>query len=311
MDYPLYKNYVDFDKDKFFAMVSMYVPRILRYLPQGIKYKKSVGKYNGKYFLIQEGWDEVKNINTITDLFSEEARIKANFKGFISPIEYWMRNKEEILKEFGGKITKNNIEEFRDYMYAHIKFCNNYRITTAYTIYKHFNAKHVLDPSSGWGDRMIGAISANVETYTGVDPNGLLQECYDEIINKFGMNKTNYKVHKNGFEYVDVGENKYDLVFTSPPFFDLEKYSDDEEDSMNAYNTEERWLESFLKPLIYKSYKGLINNGHLVLYIAESKNTKYIPKMMEYTKKYMTYEGEINVFSSNTNVTRKIYVWRK
>ena len=34
-----------------------------------------------------------------------------------------------------------------------------------------FAARRVLDFSSGWGDRLIGALTSDIDLYVGVDPN--------------------------------------------------------------------------------------------------------------------------------------------
>ena len=61
----------------------------------------------------------------------------------------------------------------------------------AKSIYEHFHAKKVLDPCSGWGDRLLGAsISSCVTNYIGFDPNINLQPGYKKIIKLLDNKKT-------------------------------------------------------------------------------------------------------------------------
>lgn len=59
---------------------------------------------------------------------------------------------------------------------------HNYKIATTFmpgyakALFDHFNAKSVLDPCAGWGDRLVGAASSStVEKYVAFDPNSTLR----------------------------------------------------------------------------------------------------------------------------------------
>ena len=64
-------------------------------------------------------------------------------------------------------------------------------------------------------------------------------------------------------------EKKYDLVFTSPPFFDLEVYENEKSQSISKFNTLEKWKQNFLIPAMEKSVSALEMNGHLVIYVSD------------------------------------------
>ena len=50
---------------------------------------------------------------------------------------------------------------------------------------------------------------------------------------------------------LDVLNDKYyDMCLTSPPYYDLEVYSHEESQSIKRYNTYEKWLNEFIKPVI-------------------------------------------------------------
>src|SRR5690606_9365845 len=102
-----------------------------------------------------------------------------------------------------------------------------------------------------------------------------------------------------------------DLVFSSPPFFDLEIYSDSVEDSYKKYNQESSWYDGFLIPSLRKAASLLIKGGHMVLYIDESINTNYIDKLVRDVNSFMTNKGSIYYFYPNKMVPRRFFVWKK
>ena len=63
----------------------------------------------------------------------------------------------------------------------------------------------------------------------------------------------------DGFENVEVKKNYYDLVFTSPPFFKLESYTNNKKQSNKNYSTLKEWFENFLIVSVKKAC-NVINN---------------------------------------------------
>jgi len=272
-----------------------------------MKYKYSITKFNDSFLLIKENWNKYEELNNITDYFSEIVRIQCNFKNCISPFKYWTGHRTFIE---GDNAT---IKMIRDKMYDNVKFCNNFRISIALTLFDLFKANIILDPSAGWGDRLIAAIGYDVKNYVGVDPNNELHPCYNEIIKTLVAPKcqSNFIMINDGFEKANIPKLNYDLVFTSPPFFDLEKYSSNTNDSIVAHPSVDDWFKNFLLVLIKKSFNHLIIGGHFVLYISESSNTQYIDKMITYANSLMKMLGSIYYFYDGSYVPRRIMVWKK
>ena len=119
------------------------------------------------------------------------------------------------------------------------------------------NNLRILDISAGWGDRLISAISLDAN-YLSCDPNSNLSNTYYNMIHTYG-NPEKQKVFTMPFEDLDIktlianGEilPKYNVLYTSPPFFDLEIYSNEETQSINRYKSLDIWLDKFL----FKSLK--------------------------------------------------------
>jgi len=206
-------------------------------------------------------------------------------------------------------------------MWTRIKPCNNFPVMVAMLLYDRLNVngekiRTVLDPSSGWGDRLIGFMAYSYGKkgnfkYQGVDPNLAMQPCYNNMIKTFGGKTKNLSVKPLPFENFTVEENHYDLVFTSPPFFTLEKYSSDRTQCNVAYNTLDKWLYNFLYPLVKKAEKALVKNGYLALYINDFRGNKYVERTKDYIKKNtdLYYQGLISW--QQTKSYRFIIIWRK
>lgn len=80
----------------------------------------------------------------------------------------------------------------------------------------------VLDYSAGWGTRMLGAVSCG-RRYIGIDPltiPGLLKM-------KTNLNLSEVELIQGQSESVLLDDDSIDFAFSSPPYFDLEVYSND------------------------------------------------------------------------------------
>ena len=78
----------------------------------------------------------------------------------------------------GGRTAAGNVYEcFRINLGSIVMF----KSTTAKYLYKKYGASHVLDPTAGWGGRMLGAWALDID-YTGIDTNTELRPAYDGMI---------------------------------------------------------------------------------------------------------------------------------
>ena len=115
-------------------------------------------------------------------------------------------------------------------------------------IYEKYNVKKTLDYSIGWNARCIAALSLGIEYY-GIDP--LTADRTNEMIKYFGgtgdcisgcSEKLDYSIFPN-----------VDLCFSSPPYFDLETYSNDPTQS-SQYKAYTDWLELYWRETVKKCY---------------------------------------------------------
>lgn len=310
--YPFYKDHYVLTRSKFYQLVSEFKPKILKEVPKRLSSQK-IQKYNNSYLIIEEDWDKNAELNNCTDYFTEECRIRCRFANHPSPLEYWNLHKDRLTELMEKKAEQYKIIFIRDTLYKETKLCNNFRISVALTVLKIFRARKWLDISAGWGDRLLAAIASDVELYCAADPNDCLHPQYRKMIEMLVAPEkwSNYILINDGFESAVLPKEKFDLVFSSPPFFDLEKYSTNTKDSLIQYQTSDSWYENFLLASIKKAYKYLLFDGHMVMYMDEGRGTNYIGRMIEDVSKFMKYEGIIYYYYPGNPKIRKLYVWCK
>lgn len=212
------------------------------------------------------------SFNDASDFFHRHNRMLAGHVNFNSPIEAWKdrRKRKLVLKSLFSlkqpQLTVNAIETsfaLRHYV------ASQFKPAIAKAIYDLFDACDVWDPSAGWGDRFAGfSASSRTRSYVGTDPNENLHEGYWIQGLAYSTGKA-YLFKCEGAEVVNLSDYKFDLVFTSPPYFNTEKYSEHEGQSWKRYANFPSWQEDFLHKMIHTAWKSLRKGGVLVLNIAD------------------------------------------
>tara|TARA_B100000085_G_scaffold281473_1_gene308173 strand:+ start:3220 stop:4848 length:1629 start_codon:yes stop_codon:yes gene_type:complete len=190
----------------------------------------------------------------------------------------------------------------------------NFPALTAKWIYENYTNHidtdeplHIYDSSSGWGGRIIGAMSSRKKVhYVGTDPNpdnfidelGISRyeyvakfyndKCVDDFSDKltsfFNVEKqgNTYELFQDGSELISNNpkfqkyKGKLDIAFTSPPYFNREQYSQDENQSFKAYGEYEDWRDNFLKPTLTTIYEYLKKDRYILWNIADIKIGKSV-----------------------------------
>ena len=132
----------------------------------------------------------------------------------------------------------------------------------------------VYDYSCGYGGRLLGITSSNLQfEYVGVDPNTETVENL-RLLNQFIeiSGGTAGEIHQ------DVSENfvpeNIDCAFSSPPYFNLEKYSDEPTQCMNQFDSLDAWFEGYVAPTMQNIHTGLNADGVFATNIADYKTPK-------------------------------------
>ena len=130
---------------------------------------------------------------------------------------------------------------------------------------------NVYDYSCGYGGRLLGIGSSNMKyNYIGVEPNtetvkylNYFNDCIEEAV---GVKGTIVQSVSEEYQPTDI-----DLAFSSPPYFNLEKYSDEDTQCMVRYRTLDEWFSGYVEPTIENIYKGLNQDGIFATNIADYK----------------------------------------
>lgn len=136
---------------------------------------------------------------------------------------------------------------------------------------------NVLDFSSGYGGRMLGAMTSNLRYhYTGIDPNtqtfnGL--GALGELLNEQGLG-SGYNMNCKPSEEFDPEPGFYDAAFSSPPYFNLETYTNEPTQCMNRYTNLDLWFDGYVAPTLQMIHKGLAPDSIYAVNIADYKNGK-------------------------------------
>jgi hypothetical protein len=173
---------------------------------------------------------------------------------------------------------------------------SNFPPTIAKFIYTHFTEdlkkqEHIIvyDPSSGFGGRILGALSVNEDRhihYVGTDPNpdNFLPEIdrtrYEYLGTYFNSHirrkhKTSYDLYTEGSEVIHKNKRfqgykgKIDFVFTSPPYFAAEGYSEDENQSFKKFPNYSDWRDGFLQQTLKTAVEYLKRKRYLAFNIAD------------------------------------------
>jgi len=154
-------------------------------------------------------------------------------------------------------------------VYEHHRFNGGavfFKPTTAKYIAKLFGATHMLDPTAGWGGRMLGAWAAGC-AYTGFDINTDLKAPYETMLNSKSF-KTFYQhrpldMRWENFLTADISGIDYDLVLTSPPYINKEMYP-----HMPAFVSKAAFYTDFLIPLINKCRDNMKRSGWVCINIS-------------------------------------------
>lgn len=182
---------------------------------------------------------------------------------------------ESKISQVKGTVRTNELGYFRqlyEVFQLYYGAVNQFRPTEALRVYCELTPKlGILDFSSGWGGRCIAAMAAGIPYY-GCDANVRMRKSYEDLIElarQAGAEsevRMTFQPSETILDYrKDIaGGKRYDLVFTSPPYFTLEKY-----EGMPDYEGKKGFLTEFLKPVVERAWAGLENGGYMALNMPE------------------------------------------
>jgi SAM-dependent methyltransferase len=177
---------------------------------------------------------------------------------------------------------------------------SNFRPTAARAIVHRYSPRHgwVLDFSAGYGGRLLGALTLG-RHYVGIDPNesqvrglrSMIQAC-SPVVSSGGAAKIMTGAAEDLLP--DFRSESFDLVFSSPPYFNRERYGVEPEQSFIRFPTLDKWLDGFLRVVLEESARILRRKGWLVLNIGNIPEC--LPNLaLQYARPVLRLRKEMNL----------------
>lgn len=237
------------------------------------------GKYNVNYF------EFIANI----DLFKK--------KKFIQNMTIYYEKVKNKNKQ------KNQYIVWKEIYNICISAINIIRPLVYMEIYNKFQPTSILDFCAGWGGAAVAASALNIQKYTGIEINHHLEKPYQELISFLSsQSSSNIDMRfKNALE-VDYTLIDYDLVFTSPPYYFIQKYEN------NAiYKSKDEMDELFYKPIFTKTFQNLKKGGYYILNVNREVYERVCIQVLGKANETFPYKKS----KRQNNYKEIVYVWVK
>jgi len=233
--------------------------------------------YQGSQWYIKR----VNNGNKSSNYFQQENRWSVDGTISPGPLRTWSELK--FMTSLMGaaytlKFEKIDKSTLRTMLGLRKYICSQFKPNAAKALYDYFNVKNVLDFSMGWGDRLAGFYaSMNTELYVGLDPRKENHPIYEQQARYYDSHLTFFENEKTtkfhceaaeDFNYDDY-EDTFDIVFTSPPYFNVERYSYDDTQSWVRYKNIDAWNNQFLHKTLDNLWPTIKSGGKLCVNISD------------------------------------------
>jgi|TARA_R110000822_G_scaffold108285_2_gene237761 hypothetical protein len=164
----------------------------------------------------------------------------------------------------------------------------------------------LFDPCAGWGGRMLGTVASGWD-YIGCEPNKVTYDHLLEIVEFLDISEF-VTIYNSPYEDLDLTTiGKVDVVLTSPPYFDMEYYDKNINQSYLKYTDYNDWLTQWYLPMISNSI-SILNDGGLSCYnVMDGRCENIVEKTMEQHKLHgMSLIDQIGIDSPFKNYKGKL-----
>ena len=291
MTYPI--PYADIDvNDSFNALKKLKGVRHNEILVEGEWFARegTEYRYNLDFQGKQQYFRRLNIGNSASNFFQQSNRWSVDGSVSPGPKRTW-ENKKFMTSLMGSayslKMEKIDKGVLRTMISLRKYICSQFKPNVAKVLYDKLGSKNILDFSAGWGDRLAGFYASETsEYYLGIDPRKENHPIYNEQAEFYHKHMTVFEVQKKcdfkEFPAEDFNYSKYpmefDTVFTSPPYFSVERYSYDDTQSWVRYKDIDDWNKKFLQKTIEKLWPSIKSGGYLCVNIsdvyASTKSTK-------------------------------------
>ena len=226
--------------------------------------------------------------NSASNYFQQKNRWSVD--GTIAPGPERTWGNEKFMTSLMGaaytlKLPKINRNVLRTMIGLRKYICSQFKPNVAKVLYDKLDSKNILDFSAGWGDRLAGFYASECgEYYLGIDPRKENHSIYEKQKEFYSKHNGLFEIDKD-CEFIespaeDVEYDGYteifDTVFTSPPYFSVERYSYDDTQSWVRYKEIDDWNVKFLQKTIKKLWYSVRSGGYLLVNISDVYSGKWL-----------------------------------
>jgi 16S rRNA G966 N2-methylase RsmD len=253
--------------------------------------------------------------NNVVDYFTFQQRLETkgkynlNFYEFIENLEEFKEKKfiQTMLTYYSNVKNKNNTKNeyvvLKEVYNICISAINIIRPIVYMEIYTKYKPTAVLDFCAGWGGAAVACSALNIPHYIGIEINTSLREPYKNLIDYLNT-KSTCKINMNFEDALTVDYSKlyYDLVFTSPPYYFIQKYENNIE-----YVNKRAMNEHFYKPIFTKVYDGLQPGGYFIINVCSEVYQRVLIELFGDAHEMYPYKKS----QRQNKYSEMVYVWRK
>jgi len=255
--------------------------------------------------------------NNVVDFFTFSQRLETkgkygvSFYEFVEQFDERFREKlfiknmltyYENIKNKNGK--KNKYVVLKEVYNICISAINIMRPLNCMEIYSKYGAKKVLNFCAGWGGSMVAAAALNLDAFYGIEINSDLRRPYECMMNylRGRSPSTAYRIDFCDASSYDYSQLEYDMVFSSPPYYSLERYPNNIE-----YTSKGDMNERFYLPTFRETYKYLAVGGTYVINVCrEVYENVLVPLLGDANEIFPLKKSK-----RQNNYNEMVYVWKK
>ena len=253
--------------------------------------------------------------NNIVDYFTFVERLETkgkyniNFYEFIERIEEFKKKKfiQTMLTYYetvkNKNKTKHHYKVLKEVYNICISAINIMRPLNCMEIYSKYGAKRVLNPCAGWGGSAVAACALRLAAFYGVEINSDLTVPYDNMVSYLKTKSaTHFDIRICDALAIDYATMTYDMVFTSPPYYSIEKYANNAQ-----YVSKKDMDDKFYKPLFQMTYNGLQSGGYYIINVCKEVYENVLKGLLGDAHETFPLKKS----KRQNDYTEMVYVWKK
>jgi len=246
---------------------------------------------------------------TFTQRLNTRGKYNVNYFEFIANLDHFkekkfiqnMLNYYEKVKNKNKK--KNEYTVWKEVYNICISAINIIRPIVYMEIYSKYKPNTILDFCAGWGGALVASAALNIPKYIGIEINHHLEKSYEKLEEFVSQHSsTEINMFFQDALTIDYEKLDYDLVFTSPPYYFIQKYENN-----IIYKSKEEMDELFYKPLFSKTYLHLKKGGHYILNVNKEVYERVCVNLLGPADEEYPYKKS----KRQNNYQEIVYVWHK